>query len=142
MITDNIQTLRLKSEPFEGSPEDLKNLIELLEMELLLSPIEGVGLSAIQISIPKKVSIIRSGGFKLDLYNAEIILKQQPFVFKQEGCLSVPGRFSDTRRFNLIEVKNGDGKVHKLSGFNAVICQHELDHWFGLLFTDVLKEKK
>ena len=55
MITDNIQTLRLKSEPFEGSPEDLKNLIELLEMELLLSPVKGIGLSAIQISSRKGV---------------------------------------------------------------------------------------
>ena len=136
MISDNLETLRLKSEPFDGSPEDLKNLIQLLEMELLLSPVKGVGLSAIQISIPKRVSIIRSGDFKLNLYNAEIISKQQPFIFKGEGCLSVPGKFLDTPRFNMIEVKNGDGKIHKLSGFNAVIVQHEIDHWNSLLITD------
>jgi len=150
MIVQSESTLRLKSAPFSGTEEDLQNLIGCLEFELENSPISGVGLSAIQIGIPTQVGIIRTKHYdkklkmdrvtKYDLYNVEILETKQSFIFEGEGCLSIPGRYEKTKRFNYIKIKNGDGKELTFSGFMAVVIQHELDHFDGKLFTDYLAE--
>jgi peptide deformylase len=152
MISTNEQTLRLKSELFEGTEEELKELIRCLEFEMNNSKRPGIGLSAIQIMIPKRVAIIRilykdkrlkiERMQEINLYNAEIIEAKQPFVFKQEGCLSMPNTYCDTDRYNWIKIKNGDGKEEQYSGLVAVAIQHELDHWDGKLVTDREKEKE
>lgn len=144
MITENLETLRQVSDPFDGEKEELQALIETLEGELKQSQKIGVGLSAIQISIPQRVAIIRIERKykkrkyveKYDLWNAEIIEADQQFLFEGEGCLSLPGKKGDTLRYNRIKVKNGDGEIISLSGYSAVVVQHELDHWDGILFTD------
>jgi len=147
-ITKNINTLRQVSDPFVGTKEELQAAFDCLEYEFKNHPVKGNGLSGIQINIPYKVSIIRiekeikKFGLKkkittsYNLYNAEITKKEQKFVFKGEGCLSFPGQFKDTVRYNILEVKNGDGEVFKFSGLEAVVVQHELDHVDGILFTD------
>lgn len=136
MITINEQTLRNPSLDFKGTDEELKTLISLLEFELKSAPGKGIGLSAIQINIPLKVAIIRSGKDIFNLYNAIIMKVEQPFVFRGEGCLSFPGVYENTNRYNLIEVKNGNGEVLKFSGVLAVAVQHEIGHWYSDLFID------
>lgn len=135
MITQDLETLRQVSETFNGTEEELKALFECLEFELKIANEKGVGLSAIQINIPLRACIIR-GSSKYNLYNAKIVSKQQAYVFKYEGCLSIPRVTEATTRYNLIEVQNGNGETFKVSGFDAVIIQHEIDHWDGILFTD------
>lgn len=137
MITVNQDILRTKSLPWDGTPEELADLISVLDFELTTGPEKGGhGLSAIQINVPYRVAILRSKNTKLDLYNAKIIKAEQPFIFKGEGCLSIPGVHCDTNRYNIVIVKNGDGKEYKLSGFDAVLAQHEISHWEGKLMTD------
>ncbi len=137
MITINLDVLRTKSHEFKGTSEQLKKLITILEYELNNNPVgKGVGLSAIQINIPYRVAIIRSKTTSLDLYNAKILKAEQPFTFKGEGCLSFPGKFINTNRYNIIEVENGDGKIHKFSGTEAVIVAHEICHFEGDLLID------
>ena len=148
MITKSIDTLRIKSENFQGTEEDLKAIVENLEFELKQHKGDSVGLSGIQIGVPVRVAIIRLNhkikfhGVEremkesYDLYNAKIISQSNPFNFKGEGCLSFPNQFCTTRRYNQITVVNGDGKEYKFSGFTAVVIQHELDHWEGMVFTD------
>jgi peptide deformylase len=136
MITQNIDTLRNPSLDFMGSAEDLKALISLLEFELKSNPGNGVGLSAIQINIPLRVAVIRAEKTVINLINAKIIKAEQPFTFKGEGCLSFPGEFHNTTRFNIVNILNGDGEEIKLSGFLAVVAQHEMDHWEGAIFRD------
>ena len=143
MITTNIDILRSKSLDFDGTPEQLAALVEVLEFELSHAPQRnGAGLSGIQINIPYRVSIIRSKTTKIDLYNAKIIKAEQPFVFKGEGCLSFPNQFADTNRYNLITIVNGDGKEYKYSGFDAVLVAHEIGHWDGDLYIDHKTEAK
>jgi peptide deformylase len=72
----------------------------------------------------------------LNLYNATIVKAEQPFLSKEEGCLSLPGVRCDVNRYNIITVKNGDGVETKYSGFDAIVIQHELDHWDGVIITD------
>jgi len=147
MISKNLDTLKSQSMDFEGSEEDLKTIVTNLEYELKQCP-DALGLSAIQVGIPERVAIVRvnhkikfHGEVKeitksYNLYNAKITKKSNPFVFKEEGCLSFPGKVYDTDRFNEIEVLNGDGEELKFSGFVAVVVQHELDHWDGVVVAD------
>jgi peptide deformylase len=137
MITVNVDVLRTKSLPFDGTPAELAALVEVLEFELSHSPVRnGVGLSAIQVNIPYRVSIIRSKTSTINLFNAKITKAEQPFTFKGEGCLSFPGQFVDTKRYNLVTVVNGDGQEYKYSGFDAVLVAHEIGHWEGDLYID------
>lgn len=135
MITLNKETLRNPSLAFTGSDEELQELISVLEFELKAEK-SGSGLSAIQVNIPYRVAIVRHEKTQVNLYNAKLISKQQPYTFKGEGCLSLPNEFCDTTRFNVIEVENGDGEIMKFSGFIATVVQHELDHFDGILFVD------
>jgi len=146
MITNNLDTLKMKSEPI--TEDELEIIIQALEDDLSATNGHGVGLSGIQISIPKRVAIIRHTrkvkihGTKKEitdsynLYNAEIIEKSQPFIYKNEGCLSVPGEYINTNRYNRVKIKNGNGEIYDFSGFLAVVAQHEIDHWDGILFSD------
>jgi len=137
MIITDQKILRQTSIKIEDSNKELLALmIELLEKELKNSKIPGVGLSAIQIGIPLQVAIIRTRDLKLDLYNTEIIKMNGPFIFNNEGCLSIPNLFKDTTRFRIIQIKNGDGSVITLEGYNSVVVQHEIDHFSGILFID------
>ena len=135
IITD-IKRLRTKSEPFTGTLSELTDLFCKLNEELGSSEITGVGLAAIQIDIPLRVCIIRSKTLTLNLWNAEIVEKKNPHIFESEGCLSIPNIFKDTMRFKDIVVRNGDGTEYELSGFDAVVVQHELGHFDGELFLD------
>ena len=108
-----------------------RGLIKDLEDTLKITK-HGIGLSAIQIGVAKKVSIIRLFDFKLNLINAEIIEKQSIIRVKNEGCLSLPGLYIDTKRYNYIKLNNRK----KYSGLIAIAIQHELDHQKGLTILD------
>jgi peptide deformylase len=137
MITTDQTILRQTSVKIADSNKEMLALvIDLLEKELKNSKIPGVGLSAIQIGIPLQVAIIRTMDLKLDLYNTEIIKMASPFIFNNEGCLSIPNIFKDTTRFRIIQIKNGDGSIITLDGYNSVVVQHEICHFEGKLFTD------
>jgi len=136
MIITDLKKLRQRSKKFNGTKEELNELIKSLEEELANSKIPGAGLSAIQIGRPTKIAIIRLVDFKLDLYNATITTRLNPIIFKQEGCLSIPNVFKNVPRFNNVTIKNGGGRILNLTGFKAIVVQHELDHFNGILFID------
>lgn len=133
---EDLKILRQKSKIFDKGYSELDLLLTELEHNLYESEIKGCGLSAIQIGLPYQVSIIRTNTISLNLYNAQIIDKYNEFYFKNEGCLSIPDFFKNKKRYNSIIVKNGDGIQHSFSGFNAIVIQHEMDHWEGKLLTD------
>lgn len=135
MVTD-LEILRSKSAIFILNNDALESVISQLEKELRASKIKGVGLSAIQIGMPLRICIIRTEKLSLNLYNAKIIHGEGYYLFKGEGCLSVPDTYVDTLRMDFVTIKNGDGKEHELHGFEAVVAQHELDHWNGILMLD------
>ena len=65
-----------------------------------------------------------------------------------EGCLSFPGYWGTVKRYLEIEVEwqewNGEKfvtKNKKLSGFEAIVWQHESDHLWGKLFVDYIKKE-
>jgi peptide deformylase len=138
IITD-INVLRKKNEPVKI--DEVAELVSMLEQELASSFTPGVGLAAPQIGINKTIAIVR---LKTDEYeenynlvNPFIIDRQQGFINRNEGCLSLPGKAINTRRYKEILVKDDFHPAgFVVIGFPAVVVQHEIDHLEGMLIID------
>lgn len=144
IITYNEKLLRIKCEDVIQSEKE--ELISILEKELANSNRlgnNGIGLAAPQIGIAKKIAIIRLPNSNIDLVNAEITDAYDLALFKDEGCLSFPGKVENTMRYQEVHVNNPLGYPKKFvaTGFLAVACHHELDHLNQKLFTDHLAPK-
>lgn len=134
MIVTDIKTLREVSINIDD-PNDIDIIVKELEEELSKHK-TGVGLSAIQIGIGKRVGIIKVlGKEKIVLYNTKILEKSDLLKFN-ESCLSLPGLSVLTRRYNDITIENGDGQKYGVYGLEAICVQHEIDHWNGKLMID------
>lgn len=139
IIKNNEELLRVKCE--NVLPEEVVELVSVLEKELDQSGrlgIPGIGLAAPQIGIAKNIAIVRLNNINFNLVNAKISKGFDQTIFRQEGCLSFPGRIKDTLRYQEIYVTNNLVYPHSFiaSGLIAVACQHEIDHLNGSLFMD------
>jgi len=140
IIVNNEAALRVKCE--DVLPEEVADLISTLENELNNANRlgkGGIGLAAPQIGIAKKIAIIRMGnGIDINLVNCKIDSAYDPIVFKNEGCLSLPGKTEDTTRFQEVHITNNLVEPNSFiaTGLLAVVCQHEIDHLNSILFTD------
>lgn len=139
IIVNDEAALRVKCE--EVLPDEVNDLIWTLESELDQANKlgkGGIGLAASQIGIAKHIAIVRINNLKLDLINCKLIHGYDPAIFREEGCLSFPGKVEDTTRFQEIHIENNLAKPNKfiVTGLTAVVCQHELDHLNSILFMD------
>jgi len=149
IITDEDQ-LRIKCE--DVTPEEVPELVKKLEGELersyeLGKP--GIGLAGPQIGEYKNIAIVSLTGkdgkqFKLTLANAKIKSGYNERVFEKEGCLSFPGKFVRSKRFQEIHVIDNLAKPNNFiaTGLLAVVIQHELDHLNGKLLPDLDLDNK
>ena len=136
-ILKDLKILKQKSKDFSDSDAEFQAIVVLLEQALIDSERKGVGLSAVQIGILKKVAIIRTDKLKLDLWNTEILEASDLRTSYGESCLSISEDiYVDILRPHKIKVKNGDGSIYDLTDLEAVCCVHEIDHWQGILITD------
>lgn len=152
IIINDEDALRTPCE--EVLPEEVDDLIALLEEELDRANKlgkSGIGLAAPQIGIFKKAAIIRLNNLHLNLVNCQLAQGYDPSLFKEEGCLSFPGRVEDTIRFQEIYITDNLSYPHSFTatGLLAVVVQHELDHINSTLFmdrkappTEIVKKKK
>ena len=110
----------------------------------------AVGISAIQIGIPKKMTaiILKDGeGNKICEYaliNPKIISNslEKAYLEAGEGCLSVNRSHEGyvyrsarvkVKAYDLLQEKE---IIIKAEGYLAIVLQHELDHFKGILFYD------
>lgn len=137
-IETSIGLLRTISEPVNTAEENLELYFKQLESEIQAHE-NGVGLAAVQIGVLKRVAILRPNvkdkARIIRIWNPEIIEHEVP-THHSEGCLSVPGLIKSVERFTNLTLKNGDGKIYALEGFEAVIAQHEIDHMNGITIQD------
>lgn len=112
-----------------------KHLIDVLKNEP-----NGAAVAAPQLGILKKVFVTKGENNKFFIYINPIILeKSEPFIFKDEGCLSFPNQKVDTIRYKHIKVKcENELKEIDLLDFDSVCFQHENDHLNGILMFDNL----
>ena len=129
IITDES---KLITECKDVSIMEISGIVKKLETELKNSKQPGVGLAANQIGIDRKVCIIRTDRYKLDLANPKIIQQYDLCEFNDEGCLSYPDMWLKTKRYNeilVIDDLHPAGII--LTDVMAVIAQHEIDHTYG-----------
>lgn len=140
---DSNPVLRDIAKPVKKVDKKLRKLIK--DMIETMYHVNGVGLAAPQIGLSLKLSVARMNPetkqeVVLVLINPEIISKSEKMVKMEEGCLSVPGKWGDTKRHKEVTVTFENEKGHKqtmsFSGFNARIIQHEVDHLNGQLYLD------
>lgn len=144
LITNNEAALRVVCEPV--TLEEVGPLITALEQELEYGNRigrSGIGLAAPQIGIAKDIAIVRLPKITLNLVNAKLKQGFDPALFKEEGCLSFPGRVEDTIRFQEVHIVNNLVEPYSFvaTGLVAVVCQHELDHLNSTLFIDRIAPK-
>lgn len=98
----------------------------------------GVGLAAVQVGILKRVVVIDIGDGPIELVNPEITFAEGEQI-SQEGCLSLPGKWANTKRPQKVQVKaqdrNGKWQVFTGEDLKAKAFCHEIDHLDGILFT-------
>jgi peptide deformylase len=151
-ITQDHSILRQKSTPVE-SVKEAKEIIAKLE-EVLSRTDNGLGLAAVQIGIPKQVGVIDWQGKKFYLINPEVIEAEGETIFVNEGCLSFPNTYLDTKRYKDFTIKNQvieedefieethyfyyspDASEPGNNGLQAIAVQHEIDHFNGKLIID------
>lgn len=128
-------------------PEEIGSLREALENELNYANQNkalGIGLSGPQIQVHKKMAIVRlSKDLSVDLVNCRIEKGYDKAIFETEGCLSYPGIFEKTMRYQEIHVVDNmvEPKSFVATGLFAITVQHELDHLNGILLPDVALPK-
>lgn len=114
----------------------------------------GIGIAAPQIGINAQVALIELDS--INRYGAETSLSRTYFINPEiqvlsdsfegnwEGCLSVPGMRGYVERSNHIQVnyfdENFEEQSFEVKGFLAVVIQHELDHLYGKLYIDHIKD--
>jgi len=105
---------------------------------------EGVGLSAPQVGILKRVFVCRDFSDEnkeifLVLINPKLI-DFEGRVESKEGCLSIPGFYDYVYRHEKINMKalDIDGKEQNFNsdGKQSIVFQHESDHLNGILFPE------
>lgn len=133
------EILRKKSREVEVVDDRIRDLLD--DMVDTMHQYNGVGLSAVQVGILKRLVVI-------DLYDDKgpiklvnpVIVKTKGEQEVEEGCLSFPNQYAKIIR--PLEVvaealdENGDRIKIKAKGLLAQAICHELDHLDGILFVD------
>lgn len=136
--------LRKKTKKVSSFTKDLQALIQnLLDT---VHHAEGAGLAAPQIGISERVTVARIGTEFIPLVNPDILWKSEQIILGEEGCLSLPNVWLDVPRSVDIILRYVDSKgkefEKKLSGFDARVVQHEVDHLNGILIVDYQPKKE
>ena len=125
---------------------DATGIAEIMRLAMARAWTDSVGLAAIQVGVPIRFAIWRPKGKpETWLVNPEIVEASESIQFHGEGCLSVPGRWFQTWRYGRIKFLNdvdgrGRKEVFELTGLEAFIVQHEIDHMDGILCGARLKK--
>lgn len=105
----------------------------------------GVGLAAPQVGVNVRLMVCnetgeRGRGQEMILVNPEIVAASKATTTGEEGCLSFPGIYANVSRAVEIEVRAQNERAEvvqfKMSGWPAIIFQHEYDHLQGVLYHD------
>ena len=138
------EILTQKSEEVGDINEEIKNIIE--DLNDTLNNSTGCGISAIQIGIPKRICIIKYNNENIVMINPKIT-NSRGEVYYREGCLSVPGLYTNVKRAQKVWCsyidENGKEKEIAQGGLCSVIIQHELDHFDGWceVFNEIKEEE-
>lgn len=134
------EILRKKSRIVENFDDKIREIVK--DMDETMHESNGVGLSAVQVGILKRIIVIDTlydGTPSIVIINPEIV-KEKGEQEVEEGCLSFPNKFAKVVRPKEVTVKGYDenGKTITVKGKDLLaqaLC-HEIDHLNGVLFVD------
>lgn len=154
--------LHIKSEPIDNITEDVLTLLD--DMLDTMYANNGIGLSAVQVGVHKRVIVVDveweaprysdnpdtdnspKPGTPIKMINPEIIDASAETSVFNEGCLSFPDQYSDVTRPKRVKVKYLDehGKEQTVDADEllATCIQHEIDHCDGVVFVDHISKLK
>ncbi|MCR2029833.1 peptide deformylase [Alistipes timonensis] len=145
-------TLRRKSAPMVEGMERADDY-ETLRRRMLATVQDpentGVGIAAPQVGILRRMIAVQrfdKPGEPFEIYlNPKIIEYSAETAPGREGCLSIPDRSGEVKRAQRITLRYRDEqfaeRLERISGFTAVIFQHEIDHLDGILYTDRMERE-
>lgn len=133
-----------------GEKEMLKTLIQ--DMWDTLAKADGCGLAAPQVGESLRVLIVDGDvvsdtydylkGFRRSMINPVVKEVSEETNVYSEGCLSVPGVYSDVRRPAALTLEyyneNFEPVTETFDKFAARMVEHELEHLEGHVFVDNL----
>lgn len=147
--------LKLTSKEVTEFNSDLHTLLD--DMYDTMVAKNGVGLAAIQVGEDIRALIInipmkdkergkdQPRENTLEVINPKFITCEGSTVFN-EGCLSVPGVFEDTARYEYVKIsyldRHGVEQTIEDDDFLSVAIQHEIDHLDGKVFIEKLSFAK
>jgi len=113
------------------------------DMKETMYKAEGVGLAAPQVGILRRFCVIDIGEGPIELINP-VIVETSGEQTGDEGCLSLPGKFSEVTRPMKVTVRAQDrfGNNFTVTGEELLaraLC-HEIDHLDGVLYIDRVKK--
>lgn len=137
IVKDGDPVLRTRAHPVRKFNRALRALVDDMFETMYDAP--GVGLAANQIGIARRLAVIDVGDGPVVLVNPEI-RERSGTQLGMEGCLSIPGVWSEVERALtvLVHAYDADGREQWLRAeeFYARAMQHEIDHLEGVLNRD------
>ena len=141
--------LRLIDDPIlrqKTSSVDKSDLSLILDLKSKIVDIMlksgGVAIAANQVGIAKSFFIMTTESGEAKLFINPLIVDFSNERSFDEGCLSIPGVSSKTKRYNTVRLKYLDEnfieKEIDLKGILAIAAQHEIDHLNGKLYMDTV----
>ena len=134
--------LEKKSKEVKEITPRIKELID--DMLDTMYAADGVGLSAVQVGVLKRIVVIDTSEEKeepLIMINPKIVDRSGEQT-GQEGCLSLPGKAGEVTRPNYIKVlyfdKNMQPREMEATDVMARTVCHECDHLDGKLYVNLV----
>lgn len=133
------KTLTAKCDPIE----DVESIAPLPDRMInTMHAKSGVGLAAPQVGVSKRLIVLAADervpwDSDLVLINPAIV-ESSGSIRTEEACLSFPGVSGEVERSERVQIEaedqSGEHIEFSVSGFAAVVLQHEVDHLNGVLF--------
>lgn len=151
VLTYPDERLKRVAEPVGTVDDEVRAFLADLEETLRAGP-GAVGIAAPQVGRALRVCIVDCSGRgktpghgRLVLIDPEIEAWEGTVVGR-EGCLSVPDYTGNVVRAESVTVaaldETGTRRRYDMTGFEARVVQHEMDHLEGLLFLDRLVSRR
>ena len=139
------EALRQKAPPVKKIGPEYCKIAEDLINALHLG--EGIGLAGPQVGLHERIFAVHVEGDVPRIFiNPSIIETSKETLKYEEGCLSIPGIYTNVIRPKGVKVQawNEKGRpfIVEAQGILARVILHEYDHLEGILFIDRIPEEK
>ncbi len=137
------EILRTVCKPIKNVDKTLEKLIR--DMRETMDEEDGIGIAANQVGVNLRLALAKLNPGSdhetvIVMINPEILTHAREKEENEEGCLSLRKKWGAVPRYQSLTVKFYNAKMEKitlaLTGLNARIIQHEIDHLDAKLFID------